>query len=682
MPAAGTGLRRLAQGTTGFPGSAREAQFALAQAIARWLNAPGAQGAIDGINKARQFRTVPTVEEVTAATTKVIGPPYEPKNVPEEYVATGTEFLGGLFVPGGPVRKAAQWLIPALVTETGGQIARRTIPQYEPHVRLGLGLGAEFLPGGFVRMATGRHVMPAPTRTVGTLQPPNVPVVAGSMTGGEGPRYVGGGPVEGKPGAIAEQGASFPNAIPESTVEGVSFLPAQPQQSFPSVPPDSKLARILREAVQPSVPHSPIPPDHPARGVQPVENKPGVIVDPQGNTFTHTVPDRAAIDSYGALHEADAAANAADNAPQNVPVITTPPEKLDRLMSVPAQAKPGTASESPPDELAGLFREGVQPNVPQTPIPRYDPPRGVSPRVADLIVNPDVRQKVIETIHRGIRMGGLDWYNAEPLRLAFIDELGEVAGNSRFEHFMDLIAATSARSRVPENVRNASYYLTLNGRRLPEKNPQPYGHLAQKMHRSNVERVWSGGLNPLTHAKSVSMGANAKGNYLPVTIDMHAYRLLAMLSGDPRFLATFVPTKSGVPRNIRKEFTAGLIGPDELRDPNFWLPQPGRNEYAALERYFQEIARELGLTPAQVQAAAWIGGSELTGLRSDPLKNLMGFFKDRLLLTANDKGMAPRDVLRRLIRAELPLIALGGVALAPQFRPREEGPSDVPSAAP
>lgn len=178
------------------------------------------------------------------------------------------------------------------------------------------------------------------------------------------------------------------------------------------------------------------------------------------------------------------------------------------------------------------------------------------------------------------------------------------------------------------------------------------------------------------------MGANAKGNYLPVTIDMHAYRLLAMLSGDPRFLATFVPTKSGVPRNIRKEFTAGLIGPDELRDPNFWLPQPGRNEYAALERYFQEIARELGLTPAQVQAAAWIGGSELTGLRSDPLKNLMGFFKDRLLLTANDKGMAPRDVLRRLIRAELPLIALGGVALAPQFRPREEGPSDVPSAAP
>lgn len=722
--AVGLGLRNLIEGLISFPGMLADAKFSAAEGVARLLNAP--EYRFDDLKKARQTRSVPTVEEVAAATTKVMGPPYKPKNTAEEYVATAAEFLPGLLVGGGPIRKGIQWLLPAFLSETGGQIARRTIPQYEPHVRFGLGLGAELLPGGILRMSTGPHALRAPGRA-GTLQPQSAPDAVRQMTEGEGTRHAVGGPIEGNPGANAEQQGTFPQIDPERSgidadmaspivmrqasivedsgtnavrqvhggpmtsraVEGVGFVPAQPQQSFLSVSPDSKLARILGEGVQPSVPHSPIPRDHPARGVPRVSdlvgNKPGAIVDRQGNALTGTVPDRAGIGADAAspmvMREAAVVEDKATSAAQRALLETMTPRVGNSALSLPAQPREGIASASPPDELAGLFREGVQPNVPQTPIPRYDPPRGVSPRVADLIVNPDVRQKVIETIDRGIRMGGLDWYNAEPLRLAFIDELGEFEGTNRFDHFMDLIAATSARSRVPENVRNASYYLTLGGQ-MPEKNPQPYGHLAQKMHRRNVERVWSGGLDPLTHAKSVSMGANAKGNYLPVTIDMHAYRLLAMLSGDPRFLATFVPTKSGVPRNIRKEFTTGLIGPDELRDPNFWLPQPARNEYAALERYFQEIARELGLTPAQVQAAAWVGGSELTGLRSDPGKNLLGFFKDRLLLTANDKEMTPRDVLRQLIRAELPLIALGGVALAPQFLPREEGPSGAPSAAP
>jgi hypothetical protein len=380
-----------------------------------------------------------------------------------------------------------------------------------------------------------------------------------------------------------------------------------------------------------------------------------------------------AADAAAEIVNGPLAKNTATSAARQALPETMTPGIGDRTGFLPAQPRQGFALVSPDHELAGLFREGVQPDMLQTPILRYDPPRGVSPRVADLVVNPNVRQKVIETIDRGIRMGGLDWYNAEPLRLAFIDELGVIEGNRRFNHFIDLVAATSARSRVPENVRNASYYYTLSDdQRLPETNPYPYGHRAQKMHRGNVERVWSGGLNPITHSKSVSMGANAKGNYLPVTIDMHAYRLLAMLSGDPRFLATFVPMKLGAPRNIRKEFGAGLIGPDELGEPKFWLPQPGRNEYAALERYFQEIARELGLTPAQAQSAAWVAGAELTGLRSDPTKKFMDFFKDRLLYTARKMNMDPRDVLKRTIRGQLSLLTLGGVALAPQLRSPEE----------
>lgn len=333
--------------------------------------------------------------------------------------------------------------------------------------------------------------------------------------------------------------------------------------------------------------------------------------------------------------------------------VNAPTETAARLPAQPTPEAP--LASSPHRELDGIFREGVQPSVPQTPIPRYDPPRGVPARTAELITNSDVRGKVIETVERGTRMGGLEWYNAEPLRLAFIDELGVDEGTRRFKHFIDLVAAASPRSRVPINVRNASFYYQLFDRLLPDKNPEPYGHLAQKLHRMNVERVWGQGLDPIRFPKLVSFADNLRGNYLPVTIDMHAFRLPTMLSGDTRFLATFLPTKGGVPRNIRREFEAGLISPEELGSPDFWAAQPRKTEYAAMERFYQDVGREMGLTGAQAQSAAWLGGSLLTRLGSDPSMSFMDFFKERLLKTAIEKGMDPRDVLKRVIRGEMPL---------------------------
>lgn len=502
-----------------------------------------------------------------------------------------------------------------------------------------------------------------------------------------GPRHDGSDMGAG-PHAIPAPGRPA-ETLPENVPIPDGQTPAQLQQSFPAVSPNSKLARILREGVQLPVPHSPIPRDHPARGVllpvaDLVENKPGAIVGQQGNAFIHPVPDKPAIDAHlGSPIMARAASvveDTATNAAQQALLETMTPRTGNGMPLVPAQPRQGFASASPHDELAGLFREGVQPNVPQTPIPRYDPPRGVSPRIGDLVANRDVRDKVIENIERGTRMGGTDWLNVEPLRLAFIDELGALEGSQRFDHLFDLVGASTALSKVRENFRNATFYYTLNGR-LPDKNPYPYGHRAQAMHRRNVERVWNGGLNPITHPKSVTMSANAKGNYLPVMIDSNIFRQAAMLSGDRRFLNTFLPTKSGVSRNIRREYDTGLIRPEELTRPSYWSPAPQRNEYLAMEQYFQGIARELGMTPAQAESAAWLGGAELTRLHSDPSKKLMDFVKDSLLLTAIEKNMDPRDVFRRMVRAELPLLALGGVALAPQLGTREdEGVSELPIA--
>jgi hypothetical protein len=60
--------------------------------------------------------------------------------------------------------------------------------------------------------------------------------------------------------------------------------------------------------------------------------------------------------------------------------------------------------------------------------------------------------------------------------------------------YMDMVAATSPRSEVGINARNASYYYqrAIKGEPMPavgEVNPQPYGHLAQNRHQLNAERV-------------------------------------------------------------------------------------------------------------------------------------------------------------------------------------------------
>jgi hypothetical protein len=141
-----------------------------------------------------------------------------------------------------------------------------------------------------------------------------------------------------------------------------------------------------------------------------------------------------------------------------------------------------------------LSRLREVPNVPQFDLPRNVPPRGVPARVTDLVNDPGVRDKMLETIQSGVEKGGDKWYNADPLREEFMNILGKDAGDAAFRRYQNMVAATSPRSDVGTNVRNASYYYQrlMNGEGPPavgDKNPQPYGHMAQRLHQMNVERV-------------------------------------------------------------------------------------------------------------------------------------------------------------------------------------------------
>jgi hypothetical protein len=280
------------------------------------------------------------------------------------------------------------------------------------------------------------------------------------------------------------------------------------------------------------------------------------------------------------------------------------------------------------------------PDVPQFDLERYVPPRGV-PETATSLAKPENIARINSVVRQGAKAGGLEWYNTMPLREAFIAELGPEQGPAAFARYMDYVASTSPHSAVPINVRNASYYYGLGQRgdpmptmhieqvlnkrgvhqpkwKLDEPLPSPYGHEAQTLHVQNATNVLNQGGIPLANQKPASFSQNLQGNWRPVTIDTHNARLI------------------GLPRDA-----------------------PSKTEYGFLEAMQQREAERLGMTPAQYQASAWIGGGAETGLRStaDPFLRV---FEQRVRLTADKTGVPPEQVLRRFIRGEMPLLKFGG----------------------
>lgn len=342
-----------------------------------------------------------------------------------------------------------------------------------------------------------------------------------------------------------------------------------------------------------------------------------------------------------------------------------------------------------------LSSMAITPEAPQSSLLRYVPPRGVSPRLQRALENPDVIEGVRDSVRRGIEMGADKWYHTEPIRQAFIKEYGEDLGPERFGRFMDYVAATSPRSDVSTNIRNASYYYSREGMPTAKEDLRyPYGHVAQNLHLQNAQTVQGPGFDVYQNPKPASFSQNLQGNLQPVTVDTHAFRNIAMRTRDPEFLETSISVqkKSGKaakdvsdderelltlaekygepgkndktivfrPQKLLKE--GRLTMEDALKIPSFWASKPRDNEYGAAERMFAQIADEFGIPPADVQAAAWAGAGKLTGLASPPTKTFPELFNERVAYTARMRGEDPADTLRMMIRGERPLLGIGAAA--------------------
>ena len=328
---------------------------------------------------------------------------------------------------------------------------------------------------------------------------------------------------------------------------------------------------------------------------------------------------------------------------------------------------PGSAFEP----LFDYSKVHTVPDVKQFDLPRYAAPRGVPERIQDLTANPEVRKQMLDLIDKGKAINAETFYYNEPLRQAFVAELGKKEGPKAFERYMDYVAATSPRSDVETNARNASYYYMLEKKGLPVPgqggvNEKPYGHMAQNLHRQNAENIRSGEYFDVTNnPKPLSFSQNLQGNFAPVTVDAHAFKLPAMLARDPRFVAGSIKLEKGEPTiNPSKMLAEGKMSMDEMVDrPVFWASKPNKNEYAAMEQYYKDLARDAGMTPAQTQAAAWAGGGKITGLGSVAGDPFMKSVENRAIKTAAERGITPEEALSRMIRGQAPLLGVGGAAV-------------------
>jgi hypothetical protein len=341
------------------------------------------------------------------------------------------------------------------------------------------------------------------------------------------------------------------------------------------------------------------------------------------------------------------------------------------------------------------------PNVPQVAIPRRDPPRGVSQRMQDALNMPAVQRGVDESITTGMGLGsGMEkWYHTQPIRSAWLDELGARKGEPAFSGYMGQTSGTSPRSDVPANIRNASYYYQrwLAGEPLPDPVPYPYGHLAQGLHRQNFEALSSGGWDVLKNPKPPSYRANLEGNLIPVAADAHAFKNIGMRTGDPRFLETStrdVVKPGASPSEFQREYgdikvddrgrTIVTFRPQQLvesgrmsmkqakGDPALWAAVPNDNEYGAVEDFWSRLARARGLQPAQGQSAGWAGGGELTGLGTSPTHTFPEMFNERTLFTSLMRNEKPESTLRHLIRGRKPLLAVPPAAFLGAEAAREQ----------
>ncbi len=354
---------------------------------------------------------------------------------------------------------------------------------------------------------------------------------------------------------------------------------------------------------------------------------------------------------------------------------------------------------------------GVAPDRTDMSFVRYDPTigkgRGISARMQNSLnalteANNPMRQEILQNIENGLEVGE-DWYNTEELRDWFIMGHGPEEGHRQWAEYIDLVGATSPRSKVPPNIGNASavrnrlytdpdYISELqnvkssdDAGKLAKTRPPGYGHLAGRNQEmivaDQVQGGWSGAPEPgvfgakgnyTVNPKPKGFAQSLKGSEKNFAADMHFTRFIAMASKDPDWLQTGADVAASFKNELLAKFPDaapyfgkrmagkkeidtfkpqkavkdGVIKMDDIADyPGVFVEMPNDNEYKAFEDFMYSVGQELGLTGPQAQAALWMGAARKTKVDPTSQTTFMGAVRDRADIQAAKRGQTREQVL-------------------------------------
>lgn len=254
--------------------------------------------------------------------------------------------------------------------------------------------------------------------------------------------------------------------------------------------------------------------------------------------------------------------------------------------------------------------------------------------------SPENTREFEQYVRRGVREGGLDWYDLSPLSRPALQEMSP----EDFRALIAMNAATSARSSVADQIKRASlawYYRKqgipwpMTSAELSELADPGYGHIAHEVHSKHLAPLVAGedpNFSSIDQPKYASYYNNFMGNLAPLTADTHYQALHGF------------PMKQTYNRYART-----------------WVEAPdfSKNvDYPIAEAYSGERARRMGIPPAAYQSSGWVGGREATGVRD--ARPFAAVYDDLIGRTADQMEISPLEAMKRHFRGEIPLMPIGG----------------------
>jgi hypothetical protein len=331
------------------------------------------------------------------------------------------------------------------------------------------------------------------------------------------------------------------------------------------------------------------------------------------------------------------------------------------------------------------FSENLGASYPRNPNPSAKLPKG--DRARALVTN---RNKISDQLVNKIQQSGiLDsdaryFYNSDgPIyRGAMNAGLSPEEAESYLNDFSKIFAATSPRTKVEENIRNATSVMAKMNAGIPHRQivGQGSGGISEKgypmmtgkggIHGNLIDDIIEfGAIDRATNTKPATFGANMIGNRSGVTADTHAIRGALIAMNDVN--AGSVPEGFILPK-FRDAYKAdpSKLTPNMIDDTlgSQIIDVDGRKvkaqtEYPVIADIYHDVADKLGVEPAEAQALGWFGLGGETNLGS-ARKTVSDIFDERIDVTAKELGTTKEKVAEMVFRRQIPLMSLlGGTAV-------------------